>query len=75
LAGSEGYGELDISAELVCGRETDRPSASTAVGGLMDGIGSRGGNPDCGTPLQLSRFGTNVAQEWGFNLSGVCDFK
>jgi hypothetical protein len=24
---------------------------------------------------QLSRFGMNVAQEWGFHLSGICDFK
>jgi hypothetical protein len=64
-----------MSAELVCGREADTSSASTAVGGLKDRIGSRGGKQDRRTPLQLSRFGTNVAQEWGFNLSGVCDFK
>jgi putative ABC transport system substrate-binding protein len=27
----------------------------------------QGGGPD--------RFGMNVAQEWGFHLSGICDFK
>src|SRR5260370_35784974 len=32
VAGSERYGGLDISAELVCGREADTPSASMAVG-------------------------------------------
>jgi hypothetical protein len=75
LPGSERYGDFDVSAELVCGREGDTPSASAAVGGLMDRIGSRGGNPDRRTLPQLSRFGMNVAQGWGFNLSGICDFR
>jgi hypothetical protein len=34
-----------------------------AVGGLMDGTGSRDGNPHCRRLPQLSRFGMNVAQE------------
>jgi hypothetical protein len=33
------------------------------IGGLMDGIGWRGGNPDRRTPPQLPRFGMNVAKE------------
>jgi hypothetical protein len=32
LAGSEHYGDFDISAELVCGREADTPSASVGIG-------------------------------------------
>jgi hypothetical protein len=36
---------------------------------------SGGRNPDRRTLPQLSRFGMNVAKEWGFNLSGFCDFK
>jgi hypothetical protein len=66
---------FDISAELVCGRQADRASASMAVGRLMDRIVSRGGNPDRRTLPQLWRFGMDVAQEWGFNVSGICDFK
>src|SRR5215470_1926485 len=34
-----------------------------AVGGLMDGIGSKGGNSHRRTPPQLPRLGMNVAQE------------
>src|SRR5215471_14118745 len=75
LAGSERYGGFDMSAELVWGPQADKPSASTAVGRLMERIGSRGGNSDRRTLPQLSRLGMNVAQEWGFNLSGICDFK
>ena len=45
------------------------------IGKLMDRIGSRGGNPDRRTLPQLLRFGMNVAKEWGFHLSGLCDFK
>jgi hypothetical protein len=32
LAGSEPYGDFDISADLVCGREADTPSASVGIG-------------------------------------------
>jgi len=32
LAGSEPYGDFDISADLVCGREADTPSASVGMG-------------------------------------------
>src|SRR6516164_2813539 len=32
LAGSEPYGDFDMSADLVCGREADTPSASVGVG-------------------------------------------
>ena len=67
---SKRYGD-----EVVCGREADTPSVLTAVGRLMDRIGSRGEDRDRRTLPQLSRFGMNVAQEWGFNLSGFCDFK
>jgi hypothetical protein len=74
-AGNKRYGDFDISAEVVCGGEADTPSALTAVGRLMDRIRSRGGNRDRRTLPQLLRFGMNVAQEWGFNLSGFCDFK
>jgi hypothetical protein len=47
-------------------------------GGLMDGIGSRGGTSHRRTLPQLSRFGTDVAQELhkrGINVLGVCNFK
>jgi hypothetical protein len=32
VAGSERYGDSDVSGELVCGREVETPSASMAVG-------------------------------------------
>ena len=35
-----------------------------AVGGLMGGIGSRGGKPHGRMLPQLSRFGVNVAKEY-----------
>jgi hypothetical protein len=46
-----------------------------AVGRLMDRIGSEGGNSDRRTLPQLWRFGMDIAQEWGFNVSRICDFK
>jgi len=42
-----------------------------ADGGLMVGIGSRGGNPHL---PQLPRFGMNVAKR-GFNVPGMFNFK
>jgi len=45
-----------------------------AVGGLMNGIGSRRGRPHGRMLPQLSRFGVNIAKR-GFNVLGMCIFK
>jgi hypothetical protein len=59
-AGSEPYGDLDISADLVCGREADTPSASVRLG------------REAATRIAGSHFHTHHCSHWskGSKASG-----